>query len=220
MDIGSHPAAAGPMILMIIFFVFSILFQSAMNKAFSPMLRGLPRDLLAGSRYKQAVDIQMEEGPHDSRNPRTSNLGQDDRTLADRDSNPMGMDDGAMLHRPRQTGWKGLLERALHPSRMPDFADWLSQPVEGYTEDERRDAYVSPVVSSVTPLIWIPHDEFGGSEREKAATGKITAIDDGGAYWEAKTGKLKVVWEEDGKDEWASVQQVPLYRESSNQGIY
>jgi len=213
MDIGSHPASAGPMILMIIFFIFSILFQTVMNKAFSPMLRGLPRDLLAGSRYKQAVDIQMEEGARDPRTPRTSNLGQDDRTLADRDNDPMDLDGGAMLHQTHQKGWKGLLERALHPSRMPDFAEWLSQPVDDYTEDQRRDAYVAPAISSVTPLIWIPHDDFGGSEREKAATGKVTAIDDGGAYWEEKTGKLKVIWEDGDKDEWASVKQAPLYSE-------
>lgn len=223
MDIGSHSAAAGPMVLMIIYFIFTILFQAAMNKAFAPMLRGLPRDLLAASRYKQAVDIQMEEGAHDQydpRNPHTANLGQDDRTLAGHDSeNPMAVDGSAMLHQEQQKGWKGLLQRALHPSRMPAFAEWLKQPVNDYTEDQQRDAYLSPFVTSVTPLIWIPHDNFGGSEREKAATGKVTAIDDGGAYWDEKSGKLTVVWEA-GADEWSSVQQTPLYRENEKGANY
>jgi len=223
MDTGNHPAAAGPLILMIICFIGTILFHITMNAAFKPLLRGLPRDLLAGSKFGRATDTQLEMGElnhNGERLPRESNvsaLGQDDATLLGRD-NTMGLKgDQTMMNYSRPSGWKGKFHDFLHPGTSPQIADFFNQPLDPYSEDQRKEAYVAPVISSDLPLIWMPRDVFGGSEREKRAIAPITEANDGSAYWDDKTGKLRVAWDnnKDQDAEWEAFRQAPLYHEKN-----
>jgi len=224
MDTGSNPQAAGPLALMVIFLVVTILFHIIMNVAFKPLLRGSPRDLRAGSEFGRATDTQFEMGQlhHDSESQHRltnvqSELGQDDATLSGRD-NVMGLKgDQTMMNSSSSGGWKGKFCDFFHPGTSPQIADFFDQPLDPYSEDQRKEAYVAPVVASNLPLIWMPHDVFDGSEREKRAIQPITEASDASAYWDDKTGKLRVAWDDD-KDqdaEWEAFRQAPLYHEKN-----
>ncbi|KFY30521.1 hypothetical protein V493_01858 [Pseudogymnoascus sp. VKM F-4281 (FW-2241)] len=207
-------AAIGPIILMVVALVGTVLFHIAMNSALDPLLYNLPKTLEAEEEL-----LAIESGV-----PTTG-------VIAGGASNGEKTSEAAAAANPallasEATGEKthvalpaaphpkpNILTKFLKPHIYADYATLRRLvPQDGtgalttYRPEVERDAYLPPSVRSETPLLWIPRDEMGISRQEIAHTAKVIPITDEGAaldekgavYWvaEKEEGARPPIWEE------------------------
>jgi hypothetical protein len=193
---GTSVGALGPMIIMIIFLIFTALYHLSFNAALGPHLKYLPRSIDAEERRLIAADRgEMDNDGYES-------------GLAGKEGGKHGVANGS----------NGVNDAPLH--KKPNFfTKWLRPDV--YTDyetmrrlvpkdidiiyDERTEAhaYFNPAIASQAPLLWIPRDPVGISQQEVRDTNKINPMTDEGAFLDAKN---KVVWDaQDGRP--------PIYEE-------
>lgn len=151
--------AQGPGILMIIFFVLTIIHHYTVNKYLSPMEKNMPLDILQeGSDENNEED--STQSPLLSDQPRhkiSSNL-------------PSYLDP-----------LKGVLNEynilpsasSLRPYLLPAEESGLNlressvTSVPEYTDQQIENAYLHPALTSKAPLVWLPKDNAGVSEEFK-----------------------------------------------------
>ena len=202
--------AIGPIILMVVALVGTILFHLAMNSALDPLLYNLPKSLES---EEEALFLESGIG-----GPTTAPVdGQNGEKIADavgEPALPVASDEknGATLA-PAPHEKPNLLTRFLKPHIYADYATLrrlvphgLADATSTYSPEVERDAYLPPSVRSATPLLWIPRDEMGISRQEIAHTAKVIPITDEGAaldakgnvYWvaEKEEGARPPIWEE------------------------
>ncbi|EME78489.1 uncharacterized protein MYCFIDRAFT_58545 [Pseudocercospora fijiensis CIRAD86] len=183
---GSSIGALGPLILMIVFLIFTALYHISLNSAMDPLLNYLPKSLDAEERRL----LQIENG----------NVAEGDQ-YADGAGK-----EGAHVH---STGANHELGAA--PQKKPNFfTKWLRPDLYAdyetmrrlvpkdiainYTEETEDHAFYNPAIGSPAPLLWIPRDPVGISRQEVADTGKVIPITDEGAYLDDKN---NVCWDAD-----------------------
>ncbi|KAH8680998.1 hypothetical protein BX600DRAFT_8906 [Xylariales sp. PMI_506] len=179
--------AIGPMVLMIVFLVFSVLFQITINKALDPLLYSLPRTLES---EEESVRLEIGAGPVD--NGHKNGVSEEKVPAAPEGSKP------------------GMVAKFLKPWLYSDYAAMRKLVPEGtfditalYTSEVEQNAYYPPCVSSATPLLWIPEDAAGISKQEVRDTSKVIPITDEGCVlddknkleWDTETTRPPV-WEE------------------------
>ncbi|KXT11331.1 hypothetical protein AC579_3090 [Pseudocercospora musae] len=193
---GSSIGALGPLILMILFLIFTALYHISLNSAMDPLLNYLPKSLDAEERRL----LQVESG----------NVAEGDKYA-----------DAAGQEGARVNNGNGANhELGAAPHKRPNFfAKWLRPDIYtdyetmrrlvpkdiaiNYTEDIEEHAFYNPAIGSPTPLLWIPRDPVGISRQEVADTSKVIPITDEGAYLDDKN---KVCWDaEEGRP--------PIYEE-------
>lgn len=178
-------AAPGPIILMVVFLIFVVLFHLSLNTALEPLLKYLPKSLEA---EEQSL-LAAEDGvlaPHSSGTEKSSHVASNG--MASSTDSPR-KDLGPAPHKK-----PNFITKFLRPDLYTDyhtlrrlvprgFADIVYDPV---TE---RDAYYHPSISSQTPLLWVPRDSMGVSRQECHHSGRVIPISDEGAGFDEK-GKL------------------------------
>lgn len=171
--------AIGPLVLMVVFTVLTVLFHLSMNSAFDPLLYNLPKSLEA---EEEALMAQVEEGNADGTAPN--------------EKDPNG------IVAPASTPKPSTLQKFLKPHIYADYATLrrlvprdLADANSLYTPEVEANAYFPPTVSSPTPLLWIPKDEAGVSAQEIAHTSKVIGITDEGASLDEKN---NLVWDAEG----------------------
>ncbi|KAK4100245.1 DUF221-domain-containing protein [Parathielavia hyrcaniae] len=187
--------AIGPLVLMIIFLVFTALFHISLNSALDPLLYNLPLTLLAEEESVRLLDAEKGTASAPSSADAHHDLdgdGQVDHTEA-------------AVSRAREaketTGRAGnVLTRFLKPWLYADYAtlrDLVPRGVDSgaYPADVVENAYHPPSVTSQTPLLWIPADAAGVSKQEVAHSGRVIPITDEGCELDEK-GNL--VWDQEG----------------------
>ncbi|KAJ2992785.1 hypothetical protein NUW58_g2049 [Xylaria curta] len=169
--------AIGPLVLMIIFLVFTVLLHLTINSAIDPLLYNLPRTLTEEEAARGGPG-SVEDG--------------------EKDVHAEGTHNGAS---PSAGGKKkiGFLSKFLKPWQYCDYETMRKLvPSDGidvynqYTDEVERDAYYPPSVTSATPLLWIPEDPLGISKQEVRDTGKVIPITDEGC---TLTDKNKLEWD-------------------------
>ncbi|KAI4870398.1 DUF221-domain-containing protein [Hypoxylon rubiginosum] len=172
--------AIGPMVLMIAFLIFSILFHISMNSALDPLLYNLPRSLEAETEYKI-----MDAGYSNVHN------GEKDGTS---EAKKISSDETAVTKKK-----PGFLAKFLKPWEYCNYDSMrklvphdLVDTGSLYTDEIERAAYLPPSVSSGTPLLWIPEDAMGISKQEIRDTGKVIPITDEGC---TLSDKNKLEWD-------------------------
>ncbi|KLJ06515.1 hypothetical protein EMPG_10083 [Blastomyces silverae] len=198
---GSDKRALGPLILMIIFLVFVVIYHLSLNAAVTPLLKYLPRNLEAEEQDLLARDGSPQDGsePGEKGGVGPSTNGADHADAEKGISNPKDLLPlkpqgiiGKFLRPDKYANYEAL--RKLVPK---DFADI------SYTPEVEQNAYFHPSVGSQPPLLWIPRDAGGVSRQEVAHTSKVIAITDEDATIDEKN---KITWnEEKGKP--------PIYEE-------
>ncbi|KAI5868551.1 DUF221-domain-containing protein [Durotheca rogersii] len=181
--------AIGPLVLMIIFLVFTALFHVTINNALDPLLYNLPRTLEveAESKFQDAESPIIKNGDQDGIATRLSS----GKTAVDRKK-------GGFIAKFLKP-WQYCDYEAMRKLVPHDSLDTSSM----YTEEVERNAYFPPSVSSGTPLLWIPEDPMGISKQEVRDTGKVIPITDEGCTlseknkleWDTETVRPPV-WEE------------------------
>ncbi|GAP82661.1 putative phosphate metabolism protein 7 protein [Rosellinia necatrix] len=172
--------AIGPLILMIIFLVFTALLHITVNSAIDPLLYNLPRTLAeAAAQRKHSGSV--EEGEKDVGDAENSN-GSSPNAASEKKVGIV-----AKFFKP----WEHCDYETLRKLVPEDGLDVY----QTYTDEVQRDAYYPPSVTSPTPLLWIPSDPLGISKQEVHDTGKVIPITDEGCTLDDKN---KLQWDEEG----------------------
>lgn len=185
--------APGPSTLMTIFIVITVLHHITVNRYLSPLEKFLPVDVL--------TDFEEDRpllGPDEDANPaersRVYRLG------AGKVPSVL-LDPLAAFLEPHVFA----SQDALRP--------WLQDP-EGeseeshsYTDEQLKNAYQNPAMTSKTPKIWLPKDEGGVSKKEIEENEKVglPSTDDGAQLNRSN----KIVWK---KDDFTTV---PIFKEAT-----
>jgi len=185
--------APGPLVLMVVFLIFTIFFHLTLNNALDPLLYNLPLTLIAEEEESRLLDREI--------------------TLGD-GSSPSH--DAA-----KATNGDGVAAAGAHPAKKPNFLLKFLKPwiysdynnlralvprgltLDAYADEVARDAYFPPSVTSQAPLLWIPADAAGVSKQEIAHTSRVIPITDDGCEldekgnmnWDTETTRPPV-WEE------------------------
>lgn len=178
-------ASPGPLILMIIFLVFTVLYHTALNSALDPLLYNLPKSLEAEEESMRGL---LEGGEsHESAD------------AAHNEKSAMESSSDLPLPPPKAN----FLTKFLKPHIYADYATLRalvphtsSTPDTLYSSQIADAAYLPPSVRSETPLLWIPKDDMGISTQEIAQTSKVISITDGGCQLDAETNKI--IWDAEG----------------------
>ena len=192
----SDKAALGPLILMIIFGVFCVLYHMALLAALSPLLNYLPKNLEAEEEALLANEgkhgINEEGNPIASASNGAGTDGHGDAEKALPDTPGTAASPTAQSKKPNflakffrpdiHTNYAAM--RTLVPS---DFAEI------SYDPEVERDAYYHPSITSDVPLLWIPRDAAGVSRQEIMHTSRVAPISDEDATLDEQN---KISWNE------------------------
>ncbi|KIV93563.1 hypothetical protein PV10_04769 [Exophiala mesophila] len=193
-------AAAGPLILMVIFLVAMILYHISLTNAITPLVHYLPKSLEAEELALLSADANAAEA--DLAGPATR--GELSEKTAAEDSQKAkksgGLEDVKI----------GFIKKFLRPDIYCSYAELRKLVPQDfgeirYAREVERDAYQHPAVNAAAPLLWVPRDEMGVSRQECSHTNKVTPMTDEGAYF---TDKGKIVWDEE-----ATGGRPPVYEE-------
>ena len=203
-------AAIGPIILMVVALVGTVLFHIAMNSALDPLLYNLPKSLEAEEEVLALESgVAHTAGVQNGEKILEAGASADPALLA---SEATGEKTVAAL--PAAPHAKpNILTKFLKPHIYADYATLrrlvphdVSGATTTYSPEVEQNAYLPPSVRSETPLLWIPRDEMGISSQEIAHTAKVIPITDEGAaldakgavYWvaEKEEGARPPIWEE------------------------
>ncbi|CCU74682.1 hypothetical protein similar to DUF221 family protein [Blumeria hordei DH14] len=152
--------ASGPIVLMIVFIIFTVVYHLLMNKALNPLLYTLPKSLMA-------------EESNDSETPDTNG----ENIEQNMDSSPV----------PTVRSQRDTFTRFIETYIQYDYATLRKLVPRGETnpnqlaETDAKNAYLPPSVTSKVPLLWVPRDSIGISSEEISETGKVIPITDEGA---------------------------------------
>ncbi|KAH8809112.1 hypothetical protein F5884DRAFT_393902 [Xylogone sp. PMI_703] len=175
--------AIGPLILMIAFLVFTVLYHYSLNSALSPLFHTLPKTLMAEEDMVPVEhDLAMQTTPNEKNGYSTSKDG----VLPPTEKKPNII---TKFFKPHVYDSYHQLQKLVVPHGLVDTDDL-------YTEEVARDAYFPPSATSDAPLLWIPRDEAGVSRQEMSLTGRVIPITDDGASLEGEKGKI--VWDMEG----------------------
>ncbi|KAI0815439.1 hypothetical protein GGR55DRAFT_346385 [Xylaria sp. FL0064] len=170
--------AIGPLVLMVIFLIFTALLNISINKAIDPLLYNLPRTLAEEEAARDRIGAAEN--------------GEKDASLAGNMANGSS---------PNASSGKkvNLFTKFLKPWQYCDYEtmrklvpndDFTVYTV--YSDEVERDAYYPPSVTSGTPLLWIPEDPLGISKQEVNDTSRVIPMTDEGC---TLTDKNKLEWD-------------------------
>jgi calcium permeable stress-gated cation channel len=190
---GSSKGAIGPLVLMILFLVFTALYQVSLNSALEPLINYLPKSIDAEERRLLALEHgDVENGEHNGVAGKEGGIAEAHAANGE-------------LPAPHKK--PNFFMKWLRPDIYNDYATMRRLVpkdihIQVAPQDEDN-AYFNPAVTSSTPLLWIPRDTMGISKQEIRDTKPIIPITDEGAYLDDKS---KVVWDaQDGRP--------PIYQE-------
>ena len=189
---GSSIGALGPLILMILFFIFTALYQLALNSALDPLLNYLPKSMDAEER--RLVDEERAQ-------ERDLGYGNGEKAQAQASAS-VPKELGEAPHKK-----PNMITKFMRPDVYTDYATMRRLVPKDihirYDETTADDAYFHPAITNRTPLLWVPRDPIGVSRQECATTSEVIPMTDDGAYLDEKN---KIVWDaEDGRP--------PIYEE-------
>lgn len=207
--------AIGPVVLMVIFLIFTILFQITITKHFSPLLTGISRSLAAEERAHReggnprVVDAEKFGLGNNTVGESAANGA--NGASATNGTNGHGADaalettgKAAELDGPATPTNKkpNLISRFLKPWEYSNH-ETLRKLVTGddadesylYSAEAESKAYWPPAATAPTPTLWVPEDPAGVSKQEVAQTSHIIGITDEGCTLDEKN---NMIWDEQG----------------------
>lgn len=170
--------APGPIVLMVIFLIFTALYHALMRNALLPLIRYLPDNLDDDNSFEH-TDVGSYELKNNKESP---------SELDAPASRGMGKKAGLLVKffDPRKYS-----SRQSVKSLVPAYAP------PRYEEVEEEKAYFNPVITALKPRLWIVRDEMGISRKECTDSGEVVDISDEYATFNEKG---KVVWDDGGKE--------------------
>lgn len=173
----------GPLILMIAFLIFTILYHLSLNAALDPLLYTLPRSLEAEEESLRLAAAEALVTP-DGESKENEKGGEMSTASAAPHKKPNFISKFLAPH--IYADYETL--RRLVPQTSADLDNM-------YEETVAENAYFPPAITAEVPLLWIPRDESGISRQEVAHTSKIIPITDEGCTLDEKN---KLSWDAEG----------------------
>jgi hypothetical protein len=210
--------AWGPLVLMAALIVFTTFTQLALQKAFAPLLKNLPRDLLrqtANTVTTLSINGDANLTKRVTRQEKQENIIRDDSIS----SGPVPITSGSNLEsgdRSHGNSLKGMstLTRYFKPHLYLDpitiqnefLTSRFHEPADELTVEDESGSYANPLLTSENPLVWIPRDPYGLSEIEvqKLREGQVNVSDEG-AWIEVDKKHKK------GEIKWGKPEAVPIW---------
>lgn len=181
-------AVIGPLILMIAFLLFTVLFHITINSALDPLLYNLPRSL-----ESEEESLRLAMGGTQRVHNRNGTSGTNGHRNGGSEM------EKAAPATPSTTKKPGVFAKFLKPWVHCDFATMRQLVPQDevdvnnlYTDEVEKNAYYPPSVVSQTPLLWIPEDPAGISKQEVRDTGTVIPITDEGCILNDKN---KLEWD-------------------------
>ncbi|KAK0951981.1 phosphate metabolism protein 7 [Friedmanniomyces endolithicus] len=192
--LGKSIGALGPMILMILMLVFTVLYQSSLNAALTPLIDYLPKTIDAEERRLLAEEIGANGHDYDAVPNKEAQFAH---------ARPAN---GPAPHKK-----PNFLSLWLRPDIYQDYETMRRMVPKDiavhYTQEEERNAFFNPAITQATPLLWIPRDGAGISHQEVRDTRQVIPVTDDGAFLDDKG---KIVWDsQDGRP--PIYEEVPYY---------
>ena len=172
---------------MILFLIFTVLYQIALNNALGPLLNYLPKSMDAEERRLLAEE---RGGSYDN-----EYAGDSEKMHSSSSAGPKA----PMTPPPHKK--PNMITKFMRPDKYTDYATMRRLVPKDvnihYSQGEEDNAYFHPAVTNITPLLWVPRDPAGVSRQECATTSEVIRMTDEGAYLDDKN---KIVWDaEDGR---------------------
>lgn len=191
--------AIGPLVLMIVFFIFTILFHITINSILNPLLYNLPRTLEV---EEESIGADVEAATIADPAPEAAVDGEESKNGTTKLTKHAKTLKKAGPGGPGIEKQGNIVTRFLKPWKFADYATLRKLVPRGhidldhlYPEEAELNAYYPPSVTSPTPLLWIPEDAAGVSKQEIAHTSKVIPITDEGCLLDEKN---KLVWDTEG----------------------
>jgi hypothetical protein len=199
----SQRIAVGPLILMVIFLVFAVLYHVSLNAALEPLIKYLPKNLEAEEEaLLSEARTKLSHTATDGSNTLAGNNVQSARNghengVDNVDSAEKGIPPPTALPAPHKK--PNMLAKFFRPDRYTDYATLrrlvpAHTDVPDYPEEVERDAYYHPSITSTLPLLWIPRDPAGVSKQEVLHTSRVIPVTDEEAWLDEKN---KLHWDID-----------------------
>ena len=193
--------AVGPLILMIVYLIFLVLFHFSLNSALDPLLMYLPKSLQAEEEALLALENGNTNG-ESATDKKGLQISANDRLAG----NSMDTDDKDLPAAPHKK--PNLITKFFAPHIYTDYQTLRRLVPRGFAEiayapEIERDAYYNPAISSPTPVLWIPRDQMGVSQQECRHSSKVIPMTDEGAGFDEKG---NMVWDQDNE-------KPPVYQE-------
>lgn len=157
--IASSPDSTGPLVLMIIFTVATVIYHVILRKTLGPLIDGI--ELIPGteghSLDNKSHSMADTEDCISSGKEHLNNAG----TEAQAPAEPVGGIRGKLL----TFFFHSALARRFFTPKL-ELAPQYHESIRGYEEDEYNDAYNPPSMIHEMQLIWIAQDEYGLSKQE------------------------------------------------------
>lgn len=169
--------AVGPLVLQVIFLVFTVLFHISLSGSVAPLLQFLPKTL------EDVEDRLYHSGELGATSSHTTAVDGVPTSLT-KGGNPTPL--------PPQLQKVGFLAKFLNPGKHESYMECRKLiPVEGgpvihYTPEQEREAYYHPVISKRAEVIWLPRDAAGVSVQETAHNRSVVGCSDEGAVVDEK----------------------------------
>ena len=188
--------APGPIVLEVIFLIFTILYHVSLNAAVGPMLQYLPKSLAT----EEEALLSIEDGQGTGASNTDEKVANTVERNGQESENKRAVKDDTTHEATTPVKKPNFFSKWLRPDKYTDYYTLRRLVPRGfaeisYTPEVERDAYYDPAISSPTPLLWIPRDSMGVSEQEVRHTSKVTPITDEGATLNEKN---KVVTDREG----------------------
>jgi len=179
--------AAGPIVLMAVFLVLTVIYHLTMRQALKQLTTYLPDSLQP--EHQLAMFTTKDTNSYDY-----TSAGAPPSEVA-----PV-MSSGFAKRKA------SLFSKIFSPQKFASFnrAQTLVPkfPLPTYKEDETRYAYFNPLVRSDPPKLWIVRDEMGISLGEVRDSSEVVEIGDEGARFDEKG---KIIWDSE------RLEQVPIW---------
>lgn len=206
---GSGLISLGPLIIMIIVLIGTVIWQMELTSALAKHMQILPADLLADEyRDNQHSMDEAEKGTNGHHSKKShSDDSSNGNYLLPRSADPP----------PPPQGIVGKIKTFIFPNKFSSAAvlskyilsPHLTHPVRPYTHQERDEAYLHPALTAELPVIWLARDKYGLSRREVDAcrheVGEGLEVTDEAAWFNDKG---KIEWDE------TNPQKAPLWEDA------
>ena len=189
---GQSKFTLGPLVIMVIFLVATILWHLQMRKALRKLTVSLPSTLMAGEYPNLHGDA--EKGHLN---------GKDATGPPDNYQVLSAQHEGAPA---ASRSLVGRIKTFFMPTKYDSAATLskhilsphLAAPVRPYTERERAEAYLHPALSMRRQVVWVPRDQYGLSRQEVHASRETIghdafAMTDDAAWFDDKG---KIQWDQ------------------------
>lgn len=184
----SSTKATGPLVLMIVFLVFTAIYHFLLNRTLASLEKNLSHD----------TDAMM-----------TPKNGEHQTDLKDNGTVTQARLPSAGVNNKLTN----MFQKLFMAPRLPVFEGFLSTTLPDYAPEIRREAYLNPAIWKPQPALWIVRDEMGISAREKAESSKVAQISDEGAWFDAKGKVVTILAASEEKADTNLATQAPIWED-------